>query len=165
MVKATKPPSVSDSIFEGKQYVQKGMKNGGVKCPCCGKKAKIWTRGITSSMAKSLINLVRRYLKERKAYHISQFYAKTSGSWGGDFALMRHWGLIEGVYDPKTGKRIQAMWTPTDKGIDFVLGKIRVIRSADTYNGKILAWSEDKVDIRDALGNKFDYDKLVAGLL
>jgi hypothetical protein len=125
----------------------------GVRCPCCTQFAKVYKRKINSGMARTLIHIYRNvavgetfHLPTVIATQVSPSKHATSVSW---------WGLLE----PKPG---DGNWALTDNGRRFVEGYISFPKYAHLYDGKVLRFSGDQVDIKRALGARFDYAELMA---
>jgi hypothetical protein len=145
-----------NTIQEAKEYLYENL-NEGAPCPCCKQFVKEYKRIIHSAMAKGLITLYRR---GRGYYHLEEIGLTRTEH--GDFAKLAYWGLIErDENDDESTKRTSGRWRITDRGVQFTLGNIEVIKYAHVYNGKILKLSGDNVDIFNRLGKKFDYSKLM----
>jgi hypothetical protein len=106
--------------------------------------------------------MLRRLRAGEEWVHTSAI-ARERGSAGGDFAQLAHWGLIENKpseRDPK--KRANGWWRLTEAGKAFALGRTRVPRHADIYNGSLLGLdATETVDIRGTLGADFNYEELM----
>lgn len=128
----------------------------GSKCPCCGQYAKVYKRTIHSRMAADLIVALRRAGTE-------WFHLPTMGnSYGGDFAKLVHWGLIEESPEVRAdGSPRAGWWRITEKGEAYVRGRQKVHKYARIYNGKCLGLTDELVSIKQALRNRFDYDELM----
>ncbi len=81
-------------------------------------------------------------------------------------AKLRYWDLIYGL-EIKAG-----YWSLTEAGINWAQGRTRLPRYVRVYDGKALSPPQHTsrsgkvrppVGIRDALGNRFDYDQLMRG--
>ena len=142
----------------------------GVVCPCCEQYAKVYKRTITASMALWLIWLVQSYRREKRWYHVREclpFFARSKKAAGtaytGDYAKLLHWGLLRQCTEEVEGKKSSGLWKPTRKGYRFALGRITVPRHAYLYDGHCIELSGPAITITDALGTKFDYEKLMRG--
>ena len=144
------------TIAEAKQYLKDNYVEG-VRCPCCDQLVKKYSRKITSTMARSLISLYHESTSTYSPIHITNIKFVQ----GGEFAQMRRWGLIAEAKNETTTKRTSGLWYITQKGKDFVNGRIQVPMYCDTYNGKTLGFSRETTTIKQALGNKFDYMELM----
>lgn len=130
----------------------------GAKCPCCDQHAQRYRRHINAGMARALI------LMSRSAGPNGLVDIKTLDVRGGDYAKLRYWGLIASAKDP--GERLGArsgLWRVTDHGHRFVQGTLGVMDTALVYADECLRLTGKPMTIRDALGTKFDYDKLMEG--
>lgn len=135
----------------------------GVECACCTQRVQRYSRPITSAMAAGLI-LVAFYVKASGTEwtHIELFLKNKQSlppSIRGDYSKLRFWNLIE-VHPEKEG-----FYRVTPKGHDFVAGTVKVNRSVLLFNNKMYGFKGNLISITDALKNKFDYDKLLKGVL
>lgn len=69
------------------------------------------------------------------------------------FPKLRHWGLIE------AGERGE--WRPTQRGVDFLEGRITVPKRVYVFNNEKRDESEEQVSARAAL-ESFDYKEMTA---
>lgn len=138
-----------ETLADTIEYVL-GGRGHGVICPACGQFAKDYERPLNSLQASALITCYR-------AAGDDWFHAPSLvGRAGGEFAKLRHWGLIEGG-DGHAGR-----WRITPKGIDFLFRRIRVPQRARYYAGEFLGLvGAENWTIDDALGKKFDYAELM----
>lgn len=129
-------------------------------CPCCGRFAKKYARHLHHSTARQLIQLMR--ITDQISYaHTSELIAPgVSGS--GDFTKAAYFGLIEEAPGKVEGKKRVGYWRLTDKGKRFVRGEETIPKTAYVFDDEVLAFSPEQVTIRDALGEAFDYDALMA---
>lgn len=124
--------------------------NKGTMCLCCGRPTKIYSRSITSSMAAGLIVLYRGEKQknypnnfEQDGYihleNLFKYQVDLPSSVRGDIPKLRFWGLIE----PRTDERVMS--------------------SINLYSNKMYGFSVNStlITIKDALNNKFNYDKLM----
>ena len=137
-------------------YIEENLVEG-VICPCCEQLAKQYSRKFTASMAVGLISLYNQAKTTYSPIHIKKIKLVN----GGEFAQMKRWQLIGEAKNDVTTKRTSGMWYITQKGIDFVNGRLQVPMYCDTYNGKTLGFSREMTTIKQALGNKFDYAELM----
>lgn len=91
------------------------------KCPTCGQNTMIYRHNIRKSLLKALTNLFYRFRREGATL-------KELGQYGGDFAKLRFWGIVEPV-----GK---AEWRITEKGIAFIFGAISLPKYVWIYDNK-----------------------------
>lgn len=149
-----------NTLSEAKEYLRENFDKG-TKCPCCGQFVKLYKRSITSGQAHGLI-MFYRYSEEHpeEFIHVSNF--DFTAFRGGDFAKLRYWGFIEQAENDDPSKRDSGMWSITDKGRQFVRNERTVPRQVHLYDGQRVGWSEDRVSIKDALKNKFNYEELMS---
>jgi hypothetical protein len=126
----------------------------GVNCPVCNQYAKEWKRGIVATAAADLCKLV--CLHEGEPVHINEFTKQRS-----NFYCLAYWDLIASEDADGEAKRGSGMWSPTEKGILFVKGKIAVPKYSITFNNKVLRLEGEMITIHDALGNRFNYEELM----
>ena len=85
---------------------------------------------------------------------------------GRDYTLTQYWGLAEtGKAEPDENgaqkKRTSGYWRPTELGIKFIRGEVKLPRSIYMYNGETRPDSEASlVSFEDALGEPFVYSEL-----
>jgi hypothetical protein len=151
------------TLAEAKIWLRARMEEG-ENCPCCGQLAKIYTRKLNSAMARDLIWLVRMsYVTGGegwvdlstgpKALHVSRELAK-----------LVYWSLIEMKMEPSLkGARTSGIWRPTDQGIKFARGRIALPSHIRLYDSSLLGFTGDPTNIRQALGDHFNYEELWGG--
>lgn len=129
----------------------------GVKCPCCDQYAKIYKRKISSGQARLLIAQYRaagtRFAHTADWDHISREGAK-----------LAYWGLMEADGRLREDGGHAGMWRITPKGVEYVLNQLKVPKYAHVFDNDVLRYSGPNVGIRHALGMKFRYDELMAGI-
>ena len=127
------------------------------RCQCCGGRSKVYAYRL-GSYARVLIWMA--FHGRRGEY----LHVPTSGAinGGGDYAKLRYWEHFEKSPDPK--KRSSGLWKLTELGRDFAHNRTSV--SVACYyghpEGGVLGFEPEQVNIVDALGKYFDYEKLMA---
>jgi hypothetical protein len=141
----------------------------GAHCPHCRQYVKAYFRLVTSDMARILIGLYRCHKAAPGEWvHVQREF----GAKGGDYAKLRWWELIEqkpGLREDTSSRN--GWWRIADPGIWWVDGRMRLPRYAVTYNNEMIRLSDHTasgrltapVSIRDALGEKFDFETLMKG--
>jgi hypothetical protein len=125
-------------------------------------------------MAFAAIKLYRYNLSHPGEYaHLLSLLAVPRGFAGGDYAKLQYWGAIEEDAGRRAdGSSRVGYWRITQIGAQWVTRSIRLPRYVRVYNSSALGPPTpytksgrltSPVGIDDALGNKFDYDKLMAG--
>lgn len=132
-------------------------------CPCCGRHAQIYRRTFHSSMAYQLIRLYRLG-GANQFIHVSKLILPNMAG-SGDFSKAKYWGLIipkdKAIYDTDTPSKANGFWQLTQEGVEFVKGKTDITREVHIFDDEVVALSPDTITIREALGNKFNYDELM----
>jgi hypothetical protein len=152
----------STSIEEIRAYLNENWRKG-IPCPCCARLVKLYRRSMSANMGRLLIvfwqhNKKNEFVKATKTI----FKEKFGGN--GDFAQLRHWGLLEpgsGLRDD--GSSRNGVWRLTPLGIDFVNELRGVPRYVYLYNQEFLGIGGEEVYISDVLENHFDYRELMNG--
>lgn len=156
----------TQTVYEAKKWLN-GMMNTGVTCPCCGQYAKMYRRKITSTMAKCLV-MIHRFFQHNKVsfIHVPNYLVKVKNDGsvaGGDVAKLKHWGLLEPVVNERAdGSKRAGFYRITQLGKDWADGKVEIPKYAYIYNQKLYKLSDEKVFIKDALGDRFDYRELMS---
>lgn len=129
----------------------------GVDCPCCTQRVQVYKRKLNSGMARSLIAMYA--LARTDWIHVPTAIGARSREEG----KLAYWGLVEESPDPREDGGRAGWWRVTDRGKQFVLGHITIPMYARIYDGKVLGYDGAFVDIKAALGTKFNYDQLMRG--
>lgn len=147
------------------------MRNGnGGYCPACTRKVKEYARGMTSGMARALLEMVRASETELLRgqtppwLHVPDLLKKKNIA-EKHVAHLANWGLIEALDilrpdgSPNTGN-----WRVLPLGVEFAMGRVKVPRKPIIFNTGLLGFVDenDRISIADALGDKFDYRELMA---
>lgn len=155
------------TLEEAKEELQSKLSEG-TRCPCCQQYAKEYKRKITSSMAWGLILIYRYFRKEgdlRKWLHIENYFKSIPNlpsSVRGDISKLSFWGLIRRKEGERAdGSKRVGYYKITERGVNFVEGKIRVSKFIYLYNNKVRGFGDEQVDLRDCLSKKFNYDELM----
>lgn len=154
-----------NTIAEGKDFLRDGWEKG-VDCPCCKQRVQLYPVALSSGMARSLIALYKLDKEKPGYYHHSKFdvWRLNLGYAGGAFAKVRYWGLaVDQPNEDDPAKRTSGMWAITDKGRAFVEGNLTVPAKVKLFNKKSYGFDGNHINIREALGTKFDYQELMGG--
>ncbi len=130
----------------------------GHKCPLCTQMAKVYRRKINSTMARTLIKIYEAG-GTTSFVHTASLPGDTH-----EASQLSWWGLIEEekVVRPDGGKA--GRWRVTAKGEGFVRARIRVPTYALIYDGRVLELDGPGASIVTALGKRFNYYELMAGV-
>ena len=145
------------TLEQGKNWLRARLDQGET-CPLCHQHAKMYRRKINAGMAHSLIH-IHRIAPTGGWVHVHAIGARSR-----EEGKLVYWGLAEeqtsvGLHGGRAG-----YWRLTDKGRDFVKGKIKVPKYAKVYNGQCYGLEGDLVGIKESLGTKFNYDELMRGI-
>ena len=162
------PAEALTTLAEAREVFFRNAEEDGSDCPCCDRYGKIYKRKLHSAMAAVLVLLYRH--RGLGFVHVHKLNAMRGGRLDsrGDFAKLRHWGLIEesattqkqSAYD--IDKKRQGLWRITESGEAFVEGRIRVYERILIYNTECLGVAGvETVDIHEALGSHFSYAELM----
>lgn len=146
--------SESMTLAEAKAWMLEHVEEG-ADCLLCAQFAKVYKRKIHRTMARDLIRMWRHAGR--------QWFRLPDVAPNGDNAKFQYWGLIEpGGGVREDGSDRTGWWRFTEAGQDWVLGWTTVPKYARIYNGNCLGLVGDQVGIREALGNRFNYDELMS---
>ncbi len=134
----------------------------GARCPCCEQLVKQYKRRINAQMCYFLIRLHRltKYTQTGQRYFSTQ-QLELPYQLGGDWARLRHWGLIEQMPNHEDRKRTSGHWGITDKGKEFVNLQIKVPEKILIHNNHFMGFDGDEIDMQEALDVKFNYKQLM----
>lgn len=163
------------TLAEAKRWVEKNLRPG-ASCPCCGQFAKVYKRTITSSMAYMLILIDRHFRTtgDKGWLHVPEYLSelklggggKGTGVRGGDWAKLVHFGLLRAKRGTRRsdGSSRVGLYRMTPLGERFVRGKrTRAPKHVFLYDSKCFALpSTERVTLKEALGERFNYAELMA---
>jgi hypothetical protein len=146
------------TLAEAQDWLRERVDEG-AHCPCCTQFAKIYRRKITSPMARGLI---KQYRLARQDYAHSASLVQSETH---EFSQLSWWGLIEELEVARDDGGKAGWWRITDTGVAFVCNQIKLPKYARIYDGRVLGLDVDtSVAITEALGTKFNYYELMAGI-
>ncbi len=128
-------PEVDSTLFpieQGRTIIrQQAHRPEGAVCPCCGQVALVKSVPVTRAIVSSLYRL-KEYQDSKLKYDyvISERIAQ----------LMEKWKLID---------KTEAKWMVTEKGSQFITGKIKIPKYAFLYMGTCIGYSDERVNVRD----------------
>ena len=142
--RATKP-----SLWEARVWLRRRLAKG-AECPCCEQFAKIYRRRLDSGVTKTLLLM----WKHSKTDWVD-VKREIPQAGNGHMGMLNYWGFVE-----RAAAR-NGVWRITPAGEQFLLGHTTTPSHAEIYNGKLQRLSGDQINVKDALGSKFDYDELM----
>lgn len=131
----------------------------GIDCPCCDQRVMVYKRRISSGTVRRLAKLLKAHRKTKQPW----VHHTKVDSRGGDFAKLRHWGLIKEMPNFSHEKRTSGFWKITPKGMDFLWNRVSVPTYVYIKNNKIMEWSKQKTNIKETMGKDFNYADLMKG--
>jgi hypothetical protein len=148
-----------DTLVEARRRLMENLDDGS-RCPCCGQLAKRYKRTIYSSQVAQLISLYRLNRKHgwERYFHRTIVVRAANNN---DLGFLRHWGLLELEPNVDPSKKDSGNFRITDLGRRFVEMKERVPKSCFQYNDNVEGFTEETVDCREALKERFDYGELM----
>ena len=150
----------TDTLAAARAWLRKAARErGGTRCPCCGQHAQVYRRSINAGMARSLIAM-HRLAPDGAWVHVPTQIGARSREEG----KLAYWGLVEEEVAVRPDGGRSGWWRVTARGRQFAGGRLKVAKWAYVYNGMVLEYdSSVMIDIKGALGRKFDYDALMRG--
>ena len=154
------------TLNEAKTELRKNWKEG-AECPCCTQFVKLYRRTITSSMAAWLIEFFHADLDGDPEGWIKVSARDWKYMKGGDYAKLRHWGLIEAHPDNQEAgapdRKSAGYWRITMHGRDFVRGRCAVRQHVHIFADRRIESGAggNPVLIWECLRNRFSYNDLM----
>lgn len=151
------------------QYDLMEKVHDGANCPCCGRHTKVYERPLNATMAMGIYWLVTASQCVEGVFSWVDVPARAPKEIlrSNQYQSLRWWGLIERPCETEIkGSRLKktGLWRPTLKGVRFVRGEIQVPRKAVTLFGEVVGYSEEKIGIRGALEEMFDYAQAMSSV-
>lgn len=131
-------------------------------CPCCGRSGKINKMPINLSMIVGFLWIVRWWEKNGHEWVDVPKVAPRHIYPASNYWKLKYWELLvpKGNTDPS--KKLTGAWKPTEKGIDFAKGLIRLPRQVYLWNDEPILFDGDEISISDAVKlPKFHYGQLM----
>ncbi len=151
-------------LGEIKAHLHENVKRGCV-CPACDQFVKQYRRKLNSGMALTLCRIFNATAITGDWLPVKDYLRKHKMHNGHDWTLLRYWGLLEEKIESEEERNpkqnCSGYWRITLKGIDFALGRTTVDKYILTYNQGYQGKQGEQITIKDALGDKFDYDELM----
>ncbi len=147
-------------ITELRAEIQRDREKG-CQCKICDQNVKLYKRKLNSGMAAALYWMVN--FNDGNWIDIPatapRFILRTK-----EYGTLRHWGLVlQCPNNDDPTKKNSGLWKPTLTGIQFVTGILEVPKYIYLYNNEVEGSSDEQTKIQEALGDKFDYEKLMRG--
>lgn len=114
-------------------------------CQHCGAKMVAYKHTINKGMAGSLL---RAYSVVRPGTQIKVSSLGLTHNQQANWQKLRYWGLIDFCYN-ENGTRDDGWWVVTEKGMEFVEGKISIPKNVKTYRKDVTWQSEEQLWFKD----------------
>ena len=131
----------------------------GIECPCCGTWLRYHKRKFNAGMARILIWLVQEFERNNGRWINVPAQAPSHVLRSLEVSKLEIWGLAENCR--KGRNRERGIWRPTELGIHFAHGLEMIPSYVLLFQKKPRGFSDEQISIREALGEKFDYDELM----
>lgn len=155
-------PAVGDTtLAEARRHLIAHLDEG-VHCPCCDQYARRYKRKLNSGMVRALLWLVQVHRQGNGDWVDVQVNAPAWLLRTKQLPTTRYWGLVERAPNDASTRKSSGQWRPTDLGIRFAFGDVRVPRHVYVYNDVVEAFSAERTDVIEALGDRFSYSELMA---
>ena len=137
----------------------------GCVCPVCDQSVKLYKRNLNRGMASLLLEIFKAARAQDAEYlHVSRHFLELKdNAVGREYSKLRFWGLLEEEPGERQNGNGTGRWRVTPKGEAFIKGRVSVPRCALVFNNQLIGYDDegDRITIRGALENHFDYDELV----
>lgn len=132
----------------------------GYCCKSCGSFIKAYHRSFNSNMAVALLTLFRSGITDY--VHLENLLLEKGLKRCGDFSYLVHYRLIEKLKEKRQDNSTRnGMYKITSAGIMFCEDKITVKSKFIIQKNKLLGFEGKEINIKTALGTKFNYDSLM----
>jgi len=129
----------------------------GTRCPCCEQRVQLYARKLPAVAARFVV-----WLNGRHARGIEWADVKDCPVRGGDYAKVKHWGLVEQKPNDDPKKKSSGLWRLTARGTAFASNTLAVPTHHLVYNDTSYGTRETTITIEEALnGGGFDYEELM----
>lgn len=135
----------------------------GVTCPACDQFAKVYPWSLYSTAARALVLL---YQLGADTDYVASRALKDLGHKGqGDCSRLHKWGLVTEERSRREDGGRSGYWKLTERGVRFAQGRDQVPKRLYVYNNEVIDADGPLITLADALGEPFDYSRLMAGEL
>jgi hypothetical protein len=153
---------MSNMTLEQAKYTLQQNLAQGMECPCCQRFTKRYRRKLNNGMARSLIAIHRWFCQSghqgHKWLHVVEEMGLTAHH--EEYSKLRYWDLLE--QDVREDGKPTGLWRITEKGYLFLENRLTVEKYVYLVNAELVGMNGPQVSIKDALGEKFDYEELMA---
>ena len=161
------------TIEEGKRFLTERWREG-VCCPLCTQMVKLYRRKLSSQMARALLLIYRHFAADARLARDPNYWLDVNdfllqcgvNSGEANVALLRHWNLLERKPERQGDGNRAGLYRMTELGCRFARGAVAVPKDVFLFNDRLYEPVEavERITIKEALGSKFNYEELTAGL-
>ena len=137
------------TLEEARTYIKENLDEG-VTCPCCHQTAKRYVRKLNSGLASALCIAYAQF--GTNPFHVPSLRGLPGFS---EFSKLRYWALAQQEEE-------KGYWRITSNGRFFAEGYISVPQFAVLFDSELEHLKGENINVREALGDHFDYDQLMA---
>ncbi len=134
----------------------------GMTCTCCNQFVKLYRRKVNAEQARSLIWLVRFASQERRWINLAR-EAPRFVIENRELPRLWYWGLVEQHREVPKGKRTSGLWRPRLPAIGYTHLRLSIPKYALIFDKTLYGFEGPRLNIKSALGTKFDYYELMRG--
>lgn len=154
----------SETLQAIRNYLRENFSQG-CRCPACGKQVKRNKYIFHHSMAE-LLFIAMKARKNNKTddhgwFHVENHLVSIGSKIKGVHGKLQYWGMMEQKPNDDPKKKDSGVWRITDQGERFVRGMMSAPRAVYVYNNRIDGWDDKRINIKEALGEEFDYTKMM----
>jgi hypothetical protein len=161
-------PPPSDTLAEArKALMEKGRwEAGGVRCPCCDGRAKVYKDKLNGAMARALLLFARHVTRggDRGSWFHAVNVMRGAKAFAGHYGFLVDFGLLERKAEVAADGNSLGLFRLTTKAWDFIAGRARAPAYVIHYNDSCLRVSDETVSITDILGDGFDFGQVMDGV-
>lgn len=153
------PLNPRTTIDQARAWLRERLRDG-AECPVCTQRVQLYRRKLNSGMVHALFRIYQHNSTEW-----TRVQDMPNAPKGGDYAKLRFWGLLEQNPARAEDGNSAGYWRVTADGVSFLMGSMSVPSHIGTFDNKVYPLRPDEytlITAREALGNKFDYDELLA---
>lgn len=147
------------TVDEAKAWLRKFLNTGGAECPVCERYAVVYRWSLYSTAVSALMLYYR--LGGTTEFVASRELTRLGHKGKGDVTRLKFWGLVEPGRERREDGGRAGFYRVTDKGERFIRGEISLPKYVYEYSGQVLYYDGKSVDVKQALGKKFNYQEFV----
>ena len=172
-------PSGNLSLAEVQTRILAELSNGGSICGACGCRAAGYIRWLDHRTVYSGLTVYKEirkplfpHLHRGEWVHVKNLFAALpkAHKLSADYAFLSDWKMLEkhplrSKEERKTGAPPSSgYWRMTKLGEDFFSGRSDAPHGFAYYQDQFIAFTKQRVTIHEALGERFNYAELMAGI-